>query len=371
MNSRSFKFILYLLFGCLLYCAIIMTIILFNNNQDNSTPFSIQKAYKSVVGIHVVQNKVSKKMTYNPWQKFWDNYPGKEVIENMGSGLILSSDGYIVTNYHVIENASKIFVKLHNGESYDIDLKNVYVDKLTDIALIKIFPNNDLSVPVIGNSNNIIAGQDVIALGNPLGLFNASNQLTATKGIISALNVDFGFNDSSGNVYQDMIQTDASINPGNSGGPLLNLKGEIIGLNTFVVTGSDNQSGSIGLNFAIPINRVIDIYNDLKNKGKVDRQFNTGIKVKEINQIIAQYLRLESTDGILVIDVEKKSSGEKAGIKIGDVILKVNNKEVSTLDDIKRIINENLLKTGDKIELKILRNNYEYSLNLLLEKGGF
>ena len=168
-----------------------------------------------------------------------------------------------------------------------------------------------------------------------------------------------------------MIQTDASINLGNSGGPLLNMKGEIIGLNTFVISGSDNQKGSIGLNFAIPINRVINIYHDLRDKGVVDRQFNTGIKVKEIDSVISQYLRLDSTDGMLVVDVENKSSGQAAGVKIGDIILEVNSMRIQSLNDIKRIINENLLKTGDQIQLKILRNNYEYELNLPLEKGGF
>ena len=370
MNSKSFKVVLYLLFACLLYCSVLMTIILYRESDSGPTSASIQKSYMTVAGIHAIQDLNNNK--YDPWrQRFWDDYSGQKVVENMGSGLVLSEDGYIVTNYHVIKNASKIFVKLYNGFSYDVDLNNVYIDKLTDIAVIKIDIEDNLNIPTIGNSNNIVVGQDVIALGNPLGLFNASNKLTATKGIISAVNVDFGFNESSGSVYQDMIQTDASINPGNSGGPLLNLDGEVIGLNTFVITGSDEQSGSIGLNFAIPINRVINIYRDLRDKGAVDRQFNTGIKVKEIDQIISQYLRLDSTEGMLVIDVENKSSGQAAGVKIGDIILEVNSVKIQALNDIKRIINENLLKTGDQIQLKILRNNYEYELNLPLEKGGF
>jgi len=358
-----------------------MTIILFRDSNPNLTSESIEKVYTSVVGIHVIEynqfnyrdsDHLAPPDTYDQWQqRFWDDYAEQKVIENMGSGLVLSKDGYIVTNYHVIENASKIFIKLYNGVSYDVDLNNVYIDELTDIAVIKIDITDELNVPAIGSSNNIVVGQDVIALGNPLGLFNASNKLTATKGIISAVNVDFGFNESSGSAYQDMIQTDASINPGNSGGPLLNLDGEIIGLNTFVITGSNKQSGSVGLNFAIPINRVINIYHDLRDKGAVDRQFNTGIKVKEIDEIISQYLRLDSTNGMLVIDVENKSSGEGAGVKIGDIILEVNKVKIKTLNDIKRIINENLLKTGDQIQLKILRNNYEYELSLPLEKGGF
>ena len=333
MNNNS-KSILYLLFACIFYCAIVMTIVLIRGDGGSLTSQSIQKVYKSVVGIHVIQ---SPEQRYD-FQSFWDDYIVKKTVENMGSGLVLGADGYIVTNYHVIEKASKIFIKTYNGSQYEVDLNNVYVDKLTDIAVIKINIEDNLYIPDIGDSDNLIVGEDVIALGNPLGLFNASNKLTATKGIISALNVGFGFDKSSGSVYQDMIQTDASINLGNSGGPLLNLDGEIIGLNTFVISGSDNR-GSIGLNFAIPINRVIGIYDDLKDKGFVDRQLNTGIKVKEIDQVLSQYLRLNSTDGMLVIDVEKKSSGENAGVEIGDIILEVNKVKIKTLNDIEKVIN--------------------------------
>ena len=167
-----------------------------------------------------------------------------------------------------------------------------------------------------------------------------------------------------------MIQTDASINPGNSGGPLLNLDGEVIGLNTFVITGSDNQKNSVGLNFAIPINRVIEIYNELKQKGFIDRDFNTGITVRQMDEILMNFYRLESLDGLLVMDVERESPGDKAGIKIGDIILKVRDKKVNSAKDITRIINEDLLKTGDKIKVIVLRNNNQIELNLSLDKGG-
>jgi len=365
MNNNS-KAISYFLFACIFYCAIVMTFVLIRDDRGSLTSQSIQKVYKSVVGIHVIQS-VEERYDF---QSFWDDYIVEKAVENMGSGLVLSEDGYIVTNYHVIEKASKIFIKTYNGLQYEVDLNNVYVDKLTDIAVIKINVEDRLYIPNIGDSESLVVGEDVIALGNPLGLFNASNKLTATKGIISALDVSFGFNKSSGSVYQDMIQTDASINLGNSGGPLMNLHGQIIGLNTFVISGSDSR-GSIGLNFAIPINRVISIYSDLRDKGFVDRQFNTGIKVREIDQVLSQYLRLNSADGMLVVDVEKKSSGENAGIEIGDIILEVNKVKIKTLNDIERVINEDLLKTGDNLELKILRNNSLYELNLSLDKGEF
>ena len=289
---------------------------------------------------------------------------------DVGSGLILDESGYIVTNYHVIENANKVFIKLYNGKSYEIDSKNIFIDQLTDIAVIKIDANN-LYPANLGNSDNIKVGEDVIALGNPLGLFSISNQITATKGIVSSKNIDFGFNEEYRRTYKQMIQTDASINPGNSGGPLLNLGGEVIGLNTFVITGANELKNSVGLSFAIPINRVIEIFNELKDNGHIDRDFNTGITVRQINDILMNFYRLDSLDGLLVMDVERESSGYRSGIKIGDIILKVNNKRVNSLNEITSIINEDLLKAGDKIKLIVLRNNKQIELNLSLDKGGF
>ncbi|MAV64350.1 MAG: hypothetical protein CBD97_01270 [Pelagibacteraceae bacterium TMED237] len=363
----------YIVVVSLLYCVFLITIILLNNNSTGNYKNllnieSIQNVSKSVVGIHVTQLK--KEKINNPWQRYWGKYQRVMPIQNMGSGLILDKNGYIVTNYHVIEDASEIIVKIYGGESFNVDLDNIFFDELTDIAIIKL-DGKDFKVPNIGNSDNIQVGEEVIALGNPLGLFDVSNEPTATKGIISARNINFGLNERIGSVYQNMIQTDASINPGNSGGPLLNLKGEIIGINTFIITGSDSHQGSVGLNFAIPINHVMDIFKDLKSKGYIDRKFNTGVKVRKINDLIMKYRRLDSTQGVLVVDVEKKSSGEKAGLEIGDVILKVNGRSVNSLKNIKNIIDEDLLRSGDKINLLVLRDDVEIDINLLLEKGSF
>ena len=290
MNKKYSSLASLILLISILYCAVIMTMILFKNNPSDKLNDSglltiseaIDKNYKSVVSI-IVELDVG----LNSGGLLSSN----QKIDK-GSGIVLSKDGYIVTNYHVIKDAKKIFVKLYNGQSYKVKKTDIFKDRLTDIAVIKIDEDN-LLLPTIGNSDNIKVGEEVIALGNPLGLFNISNQVTATKGIVSAKNIDFGFNDSYGSTYKGMIQTDASINPGNSGGPLLNRKGEIIGLNTFVITGSNNQRKSVGLNFAIPINQVIDIYSALRADGEIDRGFNTGATVMGIDEILMEdfYLR--------------------------------------------------------------------------------
>mgnify|MGYP001235860615 CR=1 FL=1 len=367
MSDKLSKFSTAIILLCIVYSSFLITIMYFKTNEKNFQNISelsvnaINQNYKSVVTIIAKLNDYNKNPLSNFVSETKKNY--------IGSGLILDESGYLVTNYHVIEDASEILVKLYNGEVYKVLNENIFVDKLTDIAVLKINANK-LYPAKVGNSDTIEVGQDVIALGNPIGLFDISNKLTATKGIISAKKIDFGFNEDFERTYKDMIQTDASINPGNSGGPLINLAGDVIGLNTFVISGDKKKIKSIGLNFAIPINRVFGIYQILVKDGFIDREFSTGITVREIDQVLMKFFRLESSNGVLVIDVEKKSSGEVAGIKIGDIILKVSGKDVNSLKDIRKIINGELLKTGDKIKVIVLRNNVQIELNLSLVKGG-
>ena len=222
-------------------------------------------------------------------------------VDNLGSGVLVDEGGYVVTNAHVIEDAHEIIVTLMGGLRFDASI--VGVDNLTDIAVLKI-DGNSLPFSKLGNSDSLIVGEWVVALGNPLGLFDVSNQPTATAGIISGYDLDFGLK-KSGHVYQDMIQTDAAINPGNSGGPLVNTNGDVIGINTFILTGSEYTSGSVGIGFAIPINRVKEVFEDLKKYGKVKRNYNTGIHVQSVDRFIKKYLRLPSLAGVLIRDVEK------------------------------------------------------------------
>jgi len=336
-----------------------------NSSRQTAITYAIDKISNSVVGINVTQ---LKQQQVNPFfDPFWGGffpYTRTFKVDNMGSGVLVSPDGYIVTNTHVVNNATEIVVTLKGGKSYEAQL--VGVDNLTDIALVKV-DDSDLPYAELGDSDELIVGEWAIALGNPLGLFDVSHQPTATAGIISGVEMDFGLKEA-GHVYQDMIQTDAAINPGNSGGPLVNSVGEVIGINTFIMTGSNYSSGSIGIGFAIPINRVKEVAEDLKKFGKVERSYTTGVHVQAIDPVMQRYLRLPTSEGVIVTDVEKRSSGAKAGLQIGDVILKVNNRKINTPKDIIRVIDEGLHKVGDNVGLTILRENKSMDIQLTLEE---
>ena len=253
---------------------------------------------------------------------------------------------------------------LPGGEEYKSEI--IGKDRFTDLALLQM-EGVDFPYATLGNSDELIIGEWVVALGNPYGLFDVSDQPTATAGIISALNMDFGQQES-GQIFQDMIQTDAAINPGNSGGPLVNGLGEIVGINTFIYTGSNYSQGSIGISFAIPINWAKHIAEELKNKGKIDRNYSTGLQVQSLNKRVIRYLNLPFATGVIVVEVEKGSSGHKAGIDIEDIILAVNGVQISSAQDIKNIIIDQDIRPGYSITLKIYRDGETKLVKLKLKK---
>ena len=334
-------------------------------SRQTAITYAIEKISTAVVGINVTQLKKQQVSPFfDPFWKGFFPYTRTFKVDNMGSGVLVSPDGYIITNTHVVDNAMEIVVTLKGGRSYDAQL--VGVDNLTDLALLKIDDEN-LPFSELGDSDQLIVGEWAIALGNPLGLFDVNHQPTATAGIISGVGMDFGLKES-GHVYQDMIQTDAAINPGNSGGPLVNAFGEVIGINTFIMTGSNYSSGSIGIGFAIPINRVKEVAEDLKMYGKVERSYTTGVHVQAIDPVMQRYLRLPTSEGVIITDVEKQSSGERAGLKIGDVILEVDNRKINAPKDIIRVIDEGLHKVGDIVKLTVLRQNRPIEIQMVLEE---
>ena len=312
-----------------------------------------------------VQQNVSAYTTSDPFFRYFfppEIYP----MKSSGSGVVISPDGYVLTNTHVVENASRISVTLSGGDEYDAEV--IGVDKTSDLALLLLNGNN-FPFAEMGDSDDLIIGEWVIALGNPFELFSVSNQPTASVGIISANHMDFGMQKESGRVLQNMIQTDAAINPGNSGGPLVNSEGRVIGINTFIFTGSNYNRGSIGIGFAIPINTAKRIAKELKTSGSIDRSFTTGLVVQPLTRSIIRHLKIPFRDGVIVVHVDKNSSAQKAGIAIGDIIVTAAGNKVNSPSDIRDIIAEKDLRSGDRIKFKIFRE--DAYLNIRLKLGSY
>lgn len=262
----------------------------------------------------------------------------------VGSGFIIDSNGTILTNYHVVGNAQKINVTLSDGKSYEA--KVIGTDQKTDIAVIKIDAGRDLPAAALGDSDRLEVGEWVIAIGNPFGLDH-----TVTSGIVSAKGRQIG-----AGPYDNFIQTDASINPGNSGGPLLNLRGEVVGINTAIFSQS---GGNIGIGFAIPTNSVKDLLPQLRDKGRVVRGY-LGTTVQKITPEIADSLSLKQGGGALVADVLKGGPAEKAGLKAGDVIVEFDKKEIKDSSDLPAAVAR--VAPGTSAQLKVTRDGKQISL---------
>lgn len=327
--------------------------------RNNFLVKAVDRASPSVVFIGVTQIQVVRNQFFEDpfFRQFFP--PSIREYRSMGSGVIVTENGYIVTNYHVVENASKIEVHLQDGRSFTAESKGV--DPYTDLAVLKI---NETNLPAIRMAQNdsLMIGEWAIAIGNPFGGLIRDNKPTVTVGVISAVNREFTMESGIGTKYRSMIQTDAAINPGNSGGALINSTGELIGINTFIF--SQNNSGSVGVGFAIPVIRVKKTLREIIKYGKI-RAFTTGISVQDINQIMAQSLGLKLDYGVIINQVDKNSPAKKAGLKPGDIILKVDNYDVSDSRGISELINQYL--PGDEVELTILRDGDEKKIRLLLE----
>jgi len=263
------------------------------------------------------------------------NPPRSFEQRGVGSGFVMNRDGYILTNNHVVEDADQIKVKLANGKEYSG--KVVGRDPKTDLALVKINGASDLHPLQVGNSDDIKVGSWVVAIGSPFGL-----EQTVTAGIVSAKGRVIG-----SGPYDDFIQTDASINPGNSGGPLINMKGEVVGINTAIIA-----SGQ-GIGFAIPINMAKEIVPQLQEKGHVTRGW-LGVSIQEVTPELAKSFGLKERKGALVAQVVSGSPAEKAGIEQGDVIVGFNGKEIADSKDLPRIVAST--PVGKDVTIKLSRD---------------
>ena len=327
----------------------------FSNLAESASP--------AVVNIRTVKTITGGGRVFRHFKKgpFGDDDPMKDFFDrffdedqkrdfkqrSLGSGFIIDKEGYIVTNNHVIDNADKIVVILNDEKEFEAQI--VGRDKNTDLALIKIESNHNLPVLRFGDSDALKVGQWVLAIGNPFGL-----EQTVTAGIVSAKGRVIG-----SGPYDDFIQTDASINPGNSGGPLLNMKGEVIGINTAIVAGGQ------GIGFAIPVNLAKNIIAQLKSTGEVTRGW-LGVGIQDISEEVAEYYGIKEKKGVLVTEVFPGDPADLAGIKPKDIILSINGKAVESARQLTSMIAD--ISVGDTIQIKINRNGKAQTIDVKIAK---
>lgn len=304
------------------------------------------KAIVNISTIQVIKQKIQSPFPFLPGAPEDGNQEREFNRESLGTGFIVDSSGYILTNNHVVENASDITVTLWDESEYKAKVTGR--DPKTDVALIKIEANVSLQSMPLGDSDKLDIGDWVIAIGNPYGLGH-----TVTAGIVSAKSRFIG-----ASLYDDFIQTDAAINPGNSGGPLLNTKGEVIGINSAIIPMAQ------GIGFAIPINIAKGIMNDLKTKGYVERGW-FGITVQKVTPELAETLKLPTRQGALVTNVTKDSPADKAKIKRKDLIVEFAGEKV-TDRSLPRLVAS--VKTGSVVDVKVIRDGKPFNLKVTISK---
>lgn len=313
-------------------------------NVDFTT--AADKTVHSVV--HVKNTTLSK--NYSSFEDLFFGRPQQFEQIGTGSGVIISPDGYIITNNHVIEGAQSIEITTNDNKTFDAEI--VGTDSNTDIALLKIDSDEPLNYSTFGDSNNARIGEWVLAVGNPFNLTS-----TVTAGIISAKSRDL-----SGRNTQSFIQTDAAVNPGNSGGALVNINGDLIGINTAISSQTGNY---IGYSFAVPSNIARKVVEDIMEFGNVQNGI-LGVIGRELNSKNAENFGVNQTEGFYVTDVQKGTGADKAGIQKGDIIQQIDGVTISKFSDLKGFLNTK--SPEDEVEVKILRDSYPESLKVTLEK---
>lgn len=337
------------------------------DDQGFSAALSMQKSFVNVakqLKQSVVNISIEKTTQTNSWfdsdsddeaeeffRKFFKvpNNKKEQKILGGGSGIIFKEDGTILTNNHVVKGATKITVKLYNGNEYPAEILGQ--DPQTDVAVIKIKPNEKLNVAKFANSDQVEAGQWCIAVGSPLGL-----EQTVTVGVVSAV----GRSGLGASAIEDFIQTDASINPGNSGGPLVDIMGRVIGINTLIFT----APGS-GISFAIPSNLAVKVAEQISNGGSVSRPY-LGISMVQVTDELSEHYGLKDKHGAVVMEVTENSPAGKAGFRKMDIIRSFNGKEMKATEDVQKYIFSR--KVGEEIKAQILRNGKPMELKIKLEQ---
>jgi len=311
---------------------------------------STTKIVKSIQRLSPFQSREFKDFFGDEFfRHFFGQRPEQEMKQrSLGSGVVVSGDGYILTNNHVVADADEILVTLSDKKKYEAQI--IGRDTKTDLALIKIKTENTIPSARLGDSDKLMVGDWVVAIGNPFGLGS-----TVTAGIVSAKGRVIG-----AGPYDNFIQTDASINPGNSGGPLFNLNGEVIGVNTAIVSQS---GGNVGIGFAIPINMAKSVMPQLKERGKVIRGW-LGVSIQVVTQEIKDKFDLKTEEGALIGEVTKGSPADKGGLKRGDVIINFDGKKVEAMNTLPAMVAETLV--GKEVEILIIRKGKEKRLTITI-----
>jgi Do/DeqQ family serine protease len=319
---------------------------------ERVTPGVVNIASRGTVQVHSQLSPFFK----DPFFRRFFNVPEMESereTQSLGSGVVVDAKrGYVLTNYHVIENADEVRVTLQDGRELVAEV--VGYDTETDVAVIKIEPKGLTAIPM-ADSEDLRVGDFVVAIGNPFGLGQ-----TVTSGIVSAL----GRSGLGIESYEDFIQTDAAINVGNSGGALVNLRGELVGLNTAILGGGGGNRGNIGIGFAIPVNMARAAMEQLVKYGEV-RRGRLGIQAQGLTQELAVALHIREQVGVVVTLVETDSPAERAGVEVGDLIAEVNGRPVRRVEDVRNIVG--LVPIGEAIELRLVREGRERRVNALIE----
>ena len=332
---------------------------------------AVERVQPSVVSLHVRYRERAQHLYRYRGDPFWNFFspfyyvPRDQDRVSTGSGFVVDDEGYILTNSHVVgdpRQLQKITVSLPEPDSRSFAARYVASDPNFDLAVLKVDDGN-MPVAPLGTSGDILVGEWAIAIGNPFDLGP-----TVSIGVVSALDRDFS--EPQGDYYyRDMIQTDAAINLGNSGGPLVNADGEVIGINSFIYTGGEYSSGSIGIGFAIPIDTAASFLEEIRQHGQVRRSWTGILAVQDITPPLAEYLRLDSTDGVLVVRVANDSPAELAGLEKGDVIVAVNDEKIRSTDEAIGVLRG--LRVGEVAALDIVRHNEYYNLDLTLEERPY
>ena len=324
---------------------------------------AVENAAPAVVSINVIevrQVRVRDPFAGDPFFEYFFGRRGDQIhqqqVQGVGSGFVVSPDGYIVTNDHVAGNATRITVSFPDG--HELEGRLVGTDPESDVALVKVEPEEPLAYLAFSESEDVFVGEWAIALGNPFGLFEAAEP-SVTVGVVSAVGRDFAPQE--GRVFRDMIQTDAAINRGNSGGPLVNALGEVIGMNTFIFSSS---GGSVGIGFAVPAWRVRRIVEELQATGQVARPAPPGLNVRALNARASRMLGLSVDEGLLVISVDPRSPAEAAGIEPYDVIVAVDGQRVTDSAAASALLRSH--RPGETVLLRVVRNGREVEVPMTL-----